>query len=134
MKFEMERVHYIPKELKPGVLYVSEEFDIAIHLCACGCGSRVKTPVGPTEWSITETKSGITLRPSVGNWQQPCRSHYLITRGKIVWAPQWSAAEIAAGRRQENERREAYYDALDRKRGGVFQRLWRWFKGLLGLK
>jgi hypothetical protein len=134
MKFEMERVHYIPKELKPGVLYVSEEFDIAIHLCACGCGSRVKTPLGPTEWSISETKSGVTLRPSVGNWQQPCRSHYLITRGKIVWAPQWSAEEIAAGRSQEQQRREAYYDALDRKRGGMFQRLWRWLKGLPDLK
>ena len=98
---------------------MSEEFDIAIHLCACGCGSRVKTPLGPTEWSISETKSGVTLRPSVGNWQQPCRSHYLITRGKIVWAPQWSAEEIAAGRSQEQQRREAYYDALDRKRGGM---------------
>lgn len=34
MRFEMQRVHYMPKELKPGVLYISEEFDIAMHLCA----------------------------------------------------------------------------------------------------
>ena len=38
MKFKMRRVHYMPKDLKPGILYVSEEFNIAIHLCACGCG------------------------------------------------------------------------------------------------
>src|SRR5271165_7625051 len=70
MKVEMQRVHYMPKELNPGVLYVSEEFDIAMHLCACGCGSKVKTPLGPTEWSVEETKSGPSLRPSIGNWQQ----------------------------------------------------------------
>ena len=73
MKFALERVHYMPKELKPGVLYVSEEFDIAMHLCACGCGSKVRTPLGPTEWSVQETNSGPTLRPSVGNWRQACR-------------------------------------------------------------
>ena len=87
MNFEMQRVHYMPKELRPGVLYVSEEFDIAMHLCACGCGSKVKTPLGPTEWSVEETKSGPSLRPSVGNWQQACQSHYWINRGEVRWAP-----------------------------------------------
>lgn len=132
MKFAMQRVHYMPKELKPGVLYVSEEFDIAMHLCACGCGSKVKTPLGPTEWSVTETRGGPSLRPSIGNWQQPCQSHYWITGGKIVWGKKWTPKQIAAGRRQEEERRRAYYDALDRKRGGLLQRLWSWLKQLLG--
>src|ERR1700723_2527353 len=109
MRFKMERVHYLPKELAPGVLYVSEEFDIAMHLCACGCGSKVKTPLGVTEWSVEETKSGPTLRPSVGNWQQPCRSHYLITRGEVIWAEKWSPEAISSGRRHEQARRESYY-------------------------
>lgn len=130
MRFEMQRVHYMPKELKPGVLYVSEEFDIAMHLCACGCGSKVKTPLGPTEWSVEETKSGPSLRPSVGNWQQACQSHYWINRGEVLRAEKCTAEEIAAGRRHEEERRSAYYDALDRKRGGVLQRLWHWLRGL----
>jgi hypothetical protein len=30
MKFKLQHVHYVPTELKPGVLYVSEEFGIAI--------------------------------------------------------------------------------------------------------
>ena len=130
MKFELERVHYMPKELKPGVLYVSEEFDIAMHLCACGCGSKVRTPLGPTEWSVEETNSGPSLRPSVGNWQQACQSHYWIYRGEIRWAEKWTPEQIAAGRRYEEERRRAYYDALDRSRGGIIQRFWRWLKGL----
>ena len=109
MKFEMQRVHYMPKELKPGVLYVSDEFDIAMHLCACGCGSKVKTPLGPTEWSVKETKRGVTLRPSVGNWQQACQSHYWIIRGDVIWAEKWTEEEISAGRRHEQERRSEYY-------------------------
>jgi hypothetical protein len=132
MNFEMQRVHYMPKELKPGVLYVSEEFDIAIHLCACGCGSKVKTPLGPTEWSVEETKSGPSLRPSIGNWQQACQSHYWIDRGEVVWAENWTPEEIAAGRRQEEKRRRTYYDVLDRRRGGVLQRFWHWLWGLFG--
>ena len=130
MKFELARVHYMPKDLKPGVLYVSEKFDIAMHLCACGCGAKIKTPLGPTEWCVEETTSGPSLRPSVGNWQQACQSHYWIDRGEIRWAKKWTSEQIAAGRRHEEERRRAYYDALDRKCGGIMQRLWRWVKGL----
>lgn len=132
MKFEMQRVHYMPTELKPGVLYVSEEFDIAVHLCACGCGSKVRTPLGSTEWSVIETKIGPSLRPSVGNWQQACQSHYWITNGKVRWAEKWTPEQITAGRRHEEERRHAYYEALDRKRGGALQRIWSWLKRLFG--
>jgi hypothetical protein len=130
MKFELERVHYMPKELQPGILYVSEEFGIAAHLCACGCESKIRTPLGTTEWSIKETLSGPTLRPSVGNWQQACQSHYLITRGEVVWAEKWSREQIASGRAREEERRRAYYDDRDRRRGGVVRRIWLWARSL----
>jgi hypothetical protein len=126
MKIVLQRVHYMPKVLQPGILYVSAEFDIALHLCACGCGIKVKTPLGPTEWSFRETSRGVTLRPSVGNWQQPCQSHYLITDGEIVWAPKWTPEEVAAGRHHEERRREAHYVALERKHGGLMTRFLRW--------
>jgi hypothetical protein len=132
MRFKLQRVDYMPKDLDSGILYVSEEFDIAMHLCACGCGSKVKTPLGPTEWSVVETPDGPSLSPSVGNWQQPCQSHYWIDRGEILWAKKWSQEQIAVGRRFEQERRAAYYEALDRKRGGILHRLWRWLKSLFG--
>lgn len=132
MKFELQRVHYMPKELKPGILYVSEEFDIAIHLCACGCGSKVKTPLGPTEWSVLETKSGPSLSPSVGNWQQPCQSHYWIDSGTIKWARKWTAEQIEAGRQHEEARRRDYYGKLERQRGGWPQKFVRWVKWLFG--
>ncbi|MCL5884432.1 MAG: DUF6527 family protein [Deltaproteobacteria bacterium] len=120
----------MPKELKSGVLYVSEEFSTAAHLCACGCGSKIRTPLGPTEWVLEETYRGPTLRPSVGNWQQVCQSHYWIYQGEIRWADKWTPEQIAAGRHDEEERRRAYYDVLDRQHGGVLQRFWCWVKSL----
>jgi hypothetical protein len=129
--FRLERVQYVPKTLEPGVLYVAEEFDIAVHLCACGCGSKITTPLGPTEWQVTE-KTGIpTLSPSVGNWQLPCRSHYLIIAGKTHWAGQWSDAQVKAGRRSEEVRRETHYAALAHERKFTV-RFWKWLRRLFG--
>lgn len=132
MRFELRRVHYMPKDPKPGILYFSKEFDIAIHLCACGCGSKIKTPIGVTEWSITETGSGPTLRPSIGNWQEACQSHYLITRGDVAWAEKWTPEAIAADRHYEQIRRYDYFAARDRERGGVLSRLWCWIQTRIG--
>jgi hypothetical protein len=100
----------MPKELTPGILYVSEEFGAAAHLCPCGCGSKIRTPLGPTEWELEETPTGPTLYPSIGNWQQKCQSHYWITRGEVRWADQWTPREIAAGRAAEEKRRRKHYN------------------------
>src|ERR1043165_1295513 len=109
---QTRQIEYMPKALEPGILYVSEKFGTAAHLCACGCGAKIRTPLGPTEWTLKDTPSGPSLWPSVGNWQQACQSHYIIRAGKIVWAPKWSPEQIAAGRRDEERRREEYYAAM----------------------
>jgi hypothetical protein len=106
---KLERVQYVPKELSPGILYVSEKYSVAAHLCACGCGNKVVTPLGPAEWSFTEKTGQASLWPSVGNWQLPCRSHYVIGNGHIHWAGAWSDAQVAAGRSAEEYRRYVYY-------------------------
>lgn len=132
MRFGLQRVRYMPKELNPGVLYVSKEFGIAIHLCACGCGAKVRTPLGQTEWSLKAGPNGPSLYPSVGNWQESCRSHYWITDGEIVWAGRWTPQEVLEGSLREEERRRAYFDAVYRKGRGPLSRLWRVISGLLG--
>jgi Family of unknown function (DUF6527) len=97
---------YIPSVLEPGTLYVSMQFETAVHLCACGCGSKVVTPFGPRDWTLTYDGT-VTLRPSVGNGQQPCRSHYLIQHDRIDWLPQMStAATRAAGVRDRTAHAE----------------------------
>ena len=130
MKMRLQRTKQIPKELEPHILYVSEEFEFAAHLCACGCGSKIRTPLGPTEWKVTETKDGPSLYPSIGNWQQKCQSHYWIRRGDIQWAPKWTPEQIAEGRRWEEEPRRDYYDSLDHKRKNIAERFWKWLKAL----
>lgn len=127
--FRLERVQYIAKVLEPGVLYLAAEFDIAAHLCACGCGTKVTTPLGPTEWQVNETKSGPSVWPSIGNWQLPCRSHYVISGGQIRWAGQWSDERIQAGRNAEQRRREAYYAARAHDRKPLV-RFVRWLRSL----
>jgi len=125
--FLLQRVHYMPKELQPGVLYVAEQFGVAGHLCACGCGHKVMTPLGPTEWSFEESTEGPTLTPSIGNWQLPCKSHYWITVGKVDWSSAWSADQIEGGRRSEEERRRAYYESRQPARQGIVAAIRRWF-------
>jgi hypothetical protein len=126
--FVLQRVRFMPDSLEPGVLYVSEQFRTAQHLCACGCGAKIRTPLGPTEWSFKDTKNGPTLFPSVGNWQQACQSHYLIEAGRVIWAPKWTPEQIVAGRKQEESRRRSYYDT--RYPPVIWQRLLRWIKSL----
>lgn len=99
----------MPARLEPGVLYVSDEFETAAHLCACGCGRKVRTPLGPTEWEFTSDEDGPSLWPSVGNWQFPCRSHYIVDKGSIEWSYDWTPSQIAKGREREAARRAAYF-------------------------
>lgn len=72
-------VELIPGELKPGKLYISKKYNIAIHLCLCGCGEQVVTPLGDTGWSLSEKGDKVSLSPSIGNYNFPCKSHYIIT-------------------------------------------------------
>ena len=118
----------MPAQLHPGVLYVSEEFETAAHLCAFSCGSKIRTPLGPTEWTFTDDQRGPSLAPSVGNWQRPCQSHYWITHGDVEWSTQWSPAQIAAGRQREERRRHDYYKNLSSR--SWLSALWNWIKSL----
>jgi hypothetical protein len=81
---------FIPADPDPGTLYISMQYETAVHLCACGCGTKVVTPFGPHDWILT-FDGAVSLRPSVGNGQQPCRSHYYIRNNRIDWLPPISA-------------------------------------------
>jgi len=108
-RFRREVVVSIPETLQPNVLYVTVEGDIAGHLCACGCGREVITPLSPTDWSMHVDQRGVSLSPSIGNWTLPCRSHYYIWEGAVVWAGDMSERAIAAGRRRDRARKQRYY-------------------------
>ncbi len=82
----------MPKEKKEGILYISEKYEIAIHLCACGCGIQSVTPLKRGEWALTKKNPNmydetVTLRPSIGNFkgEPEYHAHYYITDNKIEW-------------------------------------------------
>lgn len=89
-----------PDDLEEGILYVSMPYDTTIHLCACGCRNRVVLPLDPTGWQLTYNGRSVSMSPSVGNWGFTCRSHYVIDRGAVRWAPSWTQEQVAAGRRR----------------------------------
>ena len=83
--FKLEFVHYMPKELNQGVLYISMEYSLVMHLCACGCGEKVATPLSPEDWKLYYDGEAISLSPSIGNWDFSCMSHYWIRRNKTIF-------------------------------------------------
>lgn len=89
----------IPAHLEPGNLYISMRYETAVHLCACGCAIKVVTPFGRHDWTLTFDGT-VSLHPSVGNGQQPCRSHYNVRNDRVEWLPRISkrATQLASSR------------------------------------
>lgn len=102
-------VRTVPRELDPGVLYISMDYATAVHACCCGCGERVVTPFTPTDWRMTFDGETISLSPSVGNWNQKCRSHYVVQRGRVLESGPWSDAQVEAERRRDKRAKAAHY-------------------------
>lgn len=105
MTLATEWVEYVPDVLTPGVLYVSRRFATASHLCCCGCGLEVVTPLNAAKWRLVERDGSVSLHPSIGNWGFPCQSHYWIERGRVRWAGALTKKQIRAV--QERDRHDA---------------------------
>ena len=88
------KLESFPSPMQPGKFYFSERYRSAGHLCCCGCGLEVITPLNPAKWRLTEHGKSFSLFPSIGNWSFPCRSHYVISNGRIRWAEGFSNARI----------------------------------------
>lgn len=68
-----------------GEIYISEKYNTSTHRCLCGCGEKVVLPInheGSTfGWDLIKEKNDtVSFTPSVGNFQQECKSHYIITK------------------------------------------------------
>ncbi len=112
-RLEPEFVEEIPQVLEPGRLYISIAYATAQHLCCCGCDSEVVTPLHPARWSLIYDGETVSLSPSVGSWNLPCGSHYIISKSKVRWAEKWSARRIEAGQERDREVVQAYFEVDD---------------------
>ena len=102
-KLENSFTEFIPEDLVDGTLYISMDYATAVHLCACGCGSKVVTPFSPKDWKLSFDGRGVSLHPSIGNWSFDCKSHYWIKNNQVIWAPPYS---------KDVERQITYKNAL----------------------
>jgi hypothetical protein len=114
-QFRHEFVESVPEQLDQRVLYVSMRYATVIHLCACGCGTETVTRLDPSDYKLTYDGESISLSPSIGNWQFPCRSHYFIRRSSVEWAGDMTEKQIAAGR----ARNRLVKAAADDRSGGT---------------
>lgn len=87
-------VENVPDILEDNLLYISILYETVIHKCCCGCGNEVVTPLSPTGWSLIFDGETISLKPSIGNWNFKCKSHYWITNNKVLWSYTMSSGEI----------------------------------------
>lgn len=99
----------IPRNLEPGVLYVSTEYGTVVHSCCCGCGHEVVTPLSPTDWQLTNNGGAISLWPSVGNWNLPCRSHYVIRGNRVIEAEPLKKAKIENEQKRDKAAKARFY-------------------------
>lgn len=90
-----------PPKMNPGILYVSIPYRTCGHLCCCGCGHEVVTPLSPAQWAITYDGENVSLTPSIGNWALPCRAHYWVRNGRVRWSRRYSAEEIDQNRERD---------------------------------
>jgi hypothetical protein len=110
-RLDHQFVTNLPDRLEPGVLYISMEYATVAHLCCCGCGVEVVTPLTPTDWNMTFDGETISLSPSVGNWNDACRSHYVVKRSRVITALPWSDRQIEAERHRDRTAKRNYYEA-----------------------
>ncbi len=129
-------VEFIPErqDMEDGIIYISLDYDTAVHSCLCGCGQQVVTPLSPTDWKLTYNGESVSLNPSIGNWEFDCKSHYWIRKGKIIWDELWSEQRVRSGKEADQKIKAHYYEQKDdetketlfHKLKAFLNRLFRW--------
>ena len=113
-KLTPEFVDEIPGVPEHGKLYLSCRYRAVVHLCACGCGAKVSTPLHPTGWRLSYDGESVSLSPSVGNWSEKCQSHYVIKDNRVLWGDRLPMDKIRRIKEQRHRDLKDYY-GVDRR-------------------
>lgn len=119
--FTAEFVESFPTPLEPRVLYVSQSYSSAAHVCPCGCGREVVTKLSPARYQLIFDGEA-SLRPSIASTGMPCNSHYFITRGEVRWSRPLTQAQVARARAADQKARDD--DRVSGTPRGRLGRLW----------
>ena len=101
-----------PRVLEEGILYISEECELAAHKCCCGCGEDVITPLHTARWRLARHGGRVSLHPSIGNWKFACRSHYWIRNNRVIPSFRMDDEQIAEVIQLDRVDREDYFAQL----------------------
>lgn len=112
---QAEFVEFIPEQLEAGKLYISYQYSTAVHLCCCGCGLEVVTPLNHAKWYLTQSNGLVSLCPSIGNWSFPCQSHYWIVKNRVYWATILPAELISSIQERDRQASESQPKTQGRK-------------------
>ena len=102
-----EFVEFIPsegKDLIPGVLYISMKHNTVVHRCPCGCGGLSEFMLDPIRYRIEYDGRDVTFKPSIGNSNLQCRSHYWIRENRIEWCAPMEDWQSKQAQKQELSR------------------------------
>ncbi|MBI4938990.1 MAG: hypothetical protein HY846_12400 [Nitrosomonadales bacterium] len=69
---------------------------------------KVVTSLSPARWKLYRDGDLVTLHPSIGNWDFPCRSHYWIRRNRIVWSGTITKQQIQRVKERDKRDMERY--------------------------
>jgi hypothetical protein len=108
-----EFVEFIPDDLQERTIYISIRFATVTHLCCCGCGGKVITPLRPTDWKLIFDGKTVSLDPSIGNWSFQCKSHYWISNNRTHWSQTWSPEKIEAVGIQDRRNKQKYFHQIE---------------------
>lgn len=112
-------VDVLPAALEAGIVYISGTHNIAAHLCCCGCGAEIVTPLGKAGWTL-RYDGQVTLSPSIGSGALACKSHYVVESSRVRWLPNMTSTQH---RRAHERDRRAAHEVHARRRSGI-RRLW----------
>lgn len=128
-------VEFIPETIEEGKLYISEVYQTAIHKCCCGCGEEVVTPLSPVDWQLKKDMNSVSLRPSIGNWNYRCKSHYFITNNRVIWANRFTQRQITKIQTKDRFDKQNYIAGKNKQevnslpdRNSWLLKLWRFIK------
>jgi len=90
--YVVRRVDDEPSEILPGIVYVVGEPGwpwFAILRCPCECSAVIRLSLVPNDrprWSVrVHSEWAASIYPSVAR-VVGCRSHFIIRRGRLIWA------------------------------------------------
>ena len=67
-------------QMEQNIIYISEKYKTASHLCLCGCNRISVTPIHTGKWIKLIDENKISMQPSILNNNCPNRSHYVVTK------------------------------------------------------